>query len=92
MQFKICELCNKKFNGNTIYCAYNIKCCSVKCQTSIINLNSLCEKLCYNQETIKKHHIQLIRNYLLKKISLLREKQIKNRNLYDYLSYFSILE
>ena len=88
MQFKTCELCNKQFNHNTIYCAYNIKCCSVYCQTSIINLNSLYD----DQETVKKDDIQLIRNFLLKKISLLREKQIKNRNLYDYLSYFSILE
>ena len=87
----LCELV-KKINQKTVYFAYDIKCCSVYCQKSIINLNKLNKKHYYfNQECINKKTIQLLRKYLIKKVMKIREKLV-NRNIYDYLKIYSLLE
>ena len=93
-----CQLCNKKINNNTIYCAYDIKCCSVNCQKSIINLNKLNKKYYYyNQKCIDKKTIQLIRKCLLEKLAKKRKQKYncfniyQDINLYDFLKFYSSL-
>lgn len=89
----LCELCKKKIYQKTVYCAYDIKCCSIYCQKSIINLNKLNKKHYYfNQECINKKTIQLLRKYVVKKVMKIREKKQLNRNIYDYLKIYSLLE
>ena len=93
LSLKSCELCNKRINHKTVYGAYDFKCCSVYCQTSIINLNNLYQKnLNLYEESVKKYHIQLIRKLILKKIKQIREKKLENYNIYRQLEFYSLLE
>ena len=93
LSLKSCELCNKRINHKTVYCAYDFKCCSVYCQTSIINLNNLYQKnLNLYEESVKKYHIQLIRKLILKKIKQIRGKKLENYNIYKKLEFYSLLE